>query len=112
MADARPGCTVMRAFLMLLFFLAPQFSVAGVYMCIDPDTGKKTFTDRACEQRTAGEEVRVDPVNFGGAAYRAPAGEHKQAWRSQQSVAKSGRDQGTGYSRSIDAARGVGDSGE
>ena len=102
----------MRAFLLLLFFLTPQLSVAGVYMCIDPDTGKKTFTDRACEQRTAGEEVRVDPVNFGGAAYRAPAGEHKQVWRSQQAVTKSGREQATGYSRNIDAARSVGDSGE
>ena len=102
----------MRAFLLMLFFLAPQFSVAGVYMCIDPATGKKTFTDRACEKRTAGDEVRVDPVNFGGAAYRAPAGEHKQVWRSQQAVAKSGRQQATGYSRSVDAARSTGDSGE
>ena len=81
-------------------------------MCIDSQTGKKTFTDRACEQSTAGEEVRVDPVNFGGAAYRAPDSEHKQVWRSQQAVAKSGREQAVGYSRSIDAARGVGDSGE
>ena len=102
----------MRVFLLLLFFLAPQLSLAGVYMCVDPQTGKKTFTDRACEQRTAGEEVRVEPVNFGGAAYRAPASEHKQAWRSQQAVAKSGREQATGYSRNIEAARRAGDSGE
>ena len=102
----------MRVLLLTLFFLAPQVSLAGVYMCVDPQTGKKTFTDRACEQQNAGEKVRVDPVNFGGAAYRAPASEHKQAWRSQQTVAKSGREQTTGYGRRIDAARSVGDSGE
>lgn len=102
----------MRAFLLLLLFLVPQFALAGVYMCVDPLTGKKTFTDRACEQRTAGEEVRVEPVNFGGAAYSAPASEHKQAWRSQQVVAKSGREQATGYRRNIEAARRTGDSGE
>jgi hypothetical protein len=102
----------MRPFLLMLFFLAPQLSVAGVYMCTDPETGKKTFTDRACEQRTSGEKVRVEPVNFGGAAYRAPAAEHKPAWRSQQGVAKSGREHATGYSRNVDAARSAGASGE
>ena len=102
----------MRIFLLVLSLLVPQLAAAGVYLCVDPETGKKTFTDRACEQRTSGEGVRVDPVNFGGAAYRAPAGEHKQVWRSQQAVAKSGREQSTGYSRSVDRARRAGDAAE
>ena len=102
----------MRILLLILALVAPQVVAAGVYMCVDPETGKKTLTDRACSQSTSGEEVRVDPVNFGGAAYRAPTGEHKQTWRSQREVAKSGRQHTTGYRGNIERARRAGDAGD
>ncbi|TGD73349.1 DUF4124 domain-containing protein [Mangrovimicrobium sediminis] len=39
---------------------------AKVFMCVDPQTGKKTFTDTACPNADAGRrKVRVETVNFG-----------------------------------------------
>lgn len=36
-------------------------ALAGVYMCVDPDTGKKTFTDRACPaSKEPGKKVRIE----------------------------------------------------
>jgi hypothetical protein len=93
----------------LLALLIPQISLAGVFMCTDPDTGEKTFTDRACETRTTGEQVRVEPTNFGGNGYRAPQGKYRGTWRSQQSTAKSVRQHATGYRRNIDSAQRAGE---
>lgn len=53
------------ALLVCATILLPQTSVAGVYMCVDPVTGKKTFTDRACPKAGQGTKVRVNPTNFG-----------------------------------------------
>jgi hypothetical protein len=97
--------------LMLLGVLIPQISLAEVFMCTDPDTGTKTFTDRACDARTTGEKVRVEPTNFGGNGYRSPQGEYQKTWRSQQSRAKSGREHSTGYRRNIDNASRTGQGG-
>ncbi len=42
---------------------------AKVFMCVDPQTGKKTFTDTACPNADAGRrKVRVETVNFGDGA--------------------------------------------
>ena len=57
--------SIAGAFLVSVALLLPQVSVAGVYMCVDPATGKKTFTDRACPSAGTGKKVRVEPTNFG-----------------------------------------------
>lgn len=57
--------TIAGACLVAVTLLLPQVSVAGVYMCVDPATGKKTFTDRACPTAREGQKVRVEPTNFG-----------------------------------------------
>ncbi len=45
----------------------PVTASAGVVMCVDPQTGRKTFTDHACPNATdTSRKVRVEPVNFGG----------------------------------------------
>jgi uncharacterized protein (DUF488 family) len=70
--------------LVLLLLLLPlsQAALARVYMCVDPQTGKTSFTDRACEKTAAREEVRVDD---------APAAGPK-VWNSHRDMRKDGRD--------------------
>ena len=47
--------------LLLSLAFGASGAAAGVYMCVDPVTGKKTFTDRACPSSKApGKKVRVD----------------------------------------------------
>ncbi len=68
--------------------LLPQIATAGVFMCVDPDTGKKSFTDRACPSAAAGKKVRVEPTNFGdGVAKRKSRG----TWTADKDRSLSGR---------------------
>lgn len=60
MKKALAGALLVSAALLL-----PQLSAAAVYMCEDPATGKKSFTDRACPSSGTGKKVRVEPTNFG-----------------------------------------------
>jgi hypothetical protein len=60
-------------------------------MCVDPDTGKTSFTDKACETASIREEVRVDPANLdSGSRYGARA--KQKTWRSQSDTRKTGAD--------------------
>lgn len=80
--------TMTGAFLLTAALLLPQVSAAGVYMCVDPATGKKTFTDRACPTAGQGTRVRVEPTNFGeGLAKRKPRG----TWTSDKDRSVAGR---------------------
>lgn len=75
-------------FLVTLALLLPQVSAAGVYMCVDPVTGKKSFTDRACPAADQGQKIRVEPTNFGeGVARRKQHG----TWSSDRDGSVSGR---------------------
>ena len=83
---------------MLALLLMASPASAKVYMCIDPDTGRKSFTDKACDTPSAySEEVRVDRANLqSGKTYstntkkrRIPA---EKAWTSQRDTRKSGRE--------------------
>lgn len=80
--------TIAGAFLVAITLLLPQVSAAGVYLCVDPATGKKTFTDRACPSAGKGTKVRVEPTNFGeGIAKRKPNG----TWSADKDRSVSGR---------------------
>ena len=80
---------------MLVSFLAgPGVVQAKVYMCVDPATGKTSFTDQACETRTAGEKVRVNSANPGSHKRKNSRSGRKviKAWESQRDTSLSGRE--------------------
>jgi len=83
--------TLAGALLLLSVLLIPQFATAGVFMCVDPATGKKTFTDRACPTQGQGKKVRVDPTNFGDGSRTKKKSVNNNAWRSQEDQSVSGR---------------------
>jgi hypothetical protein len=74
----------------LVILLAPQLASARVYMCVDPETGKTSFTDGGCTRTAAaGEEVRVERANLTtGDRYGREA--RRKTWRSQDDTRKSG----------------------
>ena len=81
--------TIATAALLAVTLCAAQHASAGVYMCVDPQTGKKTFTDRACpETDTPGKKVRIESQtrsNHHG-LQRDPV------WNSDRNRSLSGRD--------------------
>ena len=69
----------------------PQAASAKVYMCVDPVTGKTSFTDRACSTNEPGEEVRVKAANLeSGSRYQK--GPAKKTWNSERDERKTGLD--------------------
>ena len=84
-----------------VLFTAP--ATAGVVMCTDPVTGKKTFTDRACPTQGQGKKVRVDPTNFGDGSRSKQKTVNNNAWRSQEDRSVSGRANFTERSHSVAA---------
>ncbi len=78
-------------FLLIFLLLAPQLAAAGVTMCVDPQTGKKTFTDRACDEGAAVETMRIQSTNTTSGARMAPGGGN-QTWNSDRDETRSGRD--------------------
>jgi len=84
----------MKTLTLLALLLVPQFAAARVYMCVDQETGKASFTDRACEAASTREEVRVEAANLGsGQRYTAKA--KPKIWRSQADIRKTGIDYNT-----------------
>jgi len=77
--------------LLLMVLLLPQLAVAGVYMCVDQETGKTSFTDKGCETIAAREEVRVPAVNLDSGKNAAERPEEK-IWSSERETRKTGRD--------------------
>jgi hypothetical protein len=68
--------------------LSTAHAGAGVIMCTDPATGKKTFTDKACPTPGSGKAVKVEPTNFGQGTRRA---NNNGTWKSDRDVSVSGR---------------------
>jgi hypothetical protein len=77
--------------LLVILFLLPQVSAAGVFLCVDPQTGRKTFTDRACEETASSEQVRIRSTNTTSGARTARGGE-KGTWNSDRDESRSGRE--------------------
>lgn len=50
-------------FIVAVLFLVASAANAQVYKCVDPATGKTTFTDTACPDKVAGDYVPVKPAN-------------------------------------------------
>lgn len=87
----------------LLLFVA-QAGHAGVFICEDAVTGKKTFTDKACPSAEKGKKVRVEPTNFGnGTRARNSSG----TWNSQRDTSVAGRENFSGHARRLNAAKGA-----
>lgn len=77
--------------LLLVLILMPQLALAKVYMCVDPVTGKATFTDKGCEAKATTEEVKVQATNVdSGSRTAAPA--PRGTWVSDRDTRKTGRD--------------------
>lgn len=89
-----------------LLGLSPLAS-AGVYMCTDPVTGKKTFTDKACVTKSVGEKIKVEPKNFGGSGHRSADAGKSKTWQSDRDASESGRSNFTGHAGQIERARNV-----
>jgi hypothetical protein len=77
--------------LLLILLLVPQLAAARVYMCVDPETGKTSFTDKACEKAASREEVRVGSTNLDSGSRSARRGSSK-TWNSQRETRKTGND--------------------
>lgn len=81
----------MRVLLLLLLIL-PQFTLAGVYLCVDPQTGQKTFTDRACGEKAVGQKLRVDRAQSGSLKHSAANRGQNKSWNSQRDERLDGRE--------------------
>ena len=80
-----------KLILLLALLLIPQLASARVYMCVDPNTGDTSFTDKACETAALREEVRVAPANL-DSGNRASAAAKQKTWRSEEDTRKTGVD--------------------
>lgn len=79
--------------LLLVLLMVPQVALSAVYMCVDPATGRKTFTDRGCEVAAAREEVRVQATNLNsGSRSRTEQPKVEKAWLSDRDTRRTGRD--------------------
>ena len=77
--------------LLLLFLLLPQLAAARVYMCVDPATGKTSFSDKGCELTASQEEVRVQSTNVDSGRRSAEKAAAK-TWVSDRDTRKTGLD--------------------
>jgi hypothetical protein len=77
--------------LLLVLMLVPQLAAARVYMCVDPETGETSFTDKACEKAASREEVRVTSTNLDSGS-RSARGSTAKTWNSQRDSRKTGTD--------------------
>jgi hypothetical protein len=91
--------------LILVALLSPAVASAGVFVCVDPATGKKTFTDKACETKAKGEKLDVKPQNFGGSGHRSGGSSGQQAWNSQREAKGTSTTQYTGHRGQVEKAR-------
>ena len=82
--------TALTTILLLGSLATAQPTLAGVFMCVDPDTGKKTFTDRACPTKEKGSQVKVQTTNFGDGV--ANKRRKNATWTSHIDTTVSGRE--------------------
>jgi hypothetical protein len=90
--------------LLLLLSLSPLIR-AEIFVCVDPATGEKSFTDKACGSHGTGDEVRIKKGNFGANGGTPDRNSGTKAWRSQDRSNVSTSKDYTGARRNIDAAK-------
>ena len=93
--------------LFICALLSPALASAGVFVCVDPATGKKTFTDKACETKAKGEKLDVKPQNFGDSGHRSGSSGQK-SWNSQRTAQGVATTQYTGHRQQVEKARSAG----
>jgi len=97
-----------RAIVVLIGLLSVSpLASAGVYMCTDPVTGKKTFTDTACATKGTGSKVKVEPKNFGDSGHRSSTTGRSKTWASDRDVSKAGRSNFAAHAGQVDSAGSV-----
>ena len=94
--------------LMLVALLAPAVASAGVFVCVDPTTGKKTFTDKACSTKETGEKLNVKPHIFGDSGHRGSVASGQASWNSQREAKGKATKEYSGHSRHVEKARSAG----
>lgn len=79
--------------LLFLMLLVPQLAAAKVYMCVDEQTGKTSFTDKGCQTTASREEVKIPPANVdSGSRVETRDSSKEKAWVSDRDNRKTGRD--------------------
>ncbi len=99
----------MRA-LLLIVMLLPQVVLAEIYVCVDPETGKKSFTDTACGMHGTGDKIKVKEGNFGASGSNVNSGMRGDTWRSEDGSDISTSDNYKGARRNIESAKTAGSS--
>jgi len=91
-----------------LLSLAPVVQ-AGMFICVDPVTGAKTFTDRACPSAGRGEKIQVEATNFGNTGASSNENKHsRETWVSdREKKGTSTRELAASGERHIQAAHSV-----
>ena len=77
--------------LVLVLLLVPQLVLARVYMCLDPATGKTSFSDTGCKSLATHEEVKVQVTNVTSGS-RTAADPPPKTWTSDLDTRKTGLD--------------------
>ena len=77
---------------MLLIAMLPLAVRADMYMCVDPQTGATSFTDKACKGAASQQEIKVNAINPGGVRQASQPRTQDKAWRSQVDARKTGTD--------------------
>jgi hypothetical protein len=98
----------MRYLIIVGLLLSPG-ATAEIYKCVDPASGRMSFTDKACEEQAPGEHVPVDPTNFDSGPKKQSG---NRTWTSQDPTRAGSTDAGcrsssTGYRRNIENAKGA-----
>lgn len=93
---------IASALLLAALIVTPQFAAAEVFMCTDPVSGKKTFTDKACPTTGERKKVRVEPTNFGQGS---KSNYNQGTWTSDRDTSQAGRANFSDHSRRVDSAR-------
>ncbi|TDG13412.1 DUF4124 domain-containing protein [Seongchinamella unica] len=93
---------IYRGLMLAALLAASPLSGAEVFMCTDPVSGEKTFTDKACPTTGERKKVKVEPTNFGEGTR---AGEDKGTWTSDRDTSEAGRANLKGHSRRVESAR-------
>ena len=96
-------------YLIIGSLLFSQMAIAEIYKCVDPETGRMTFTDKACKQKTTGEHVQVDPTNFDSGPKKYSG---NRTWVSQDPTrndkgSASCGSTSSGHRRNVEIARGT-----
>ena len=93
---------IASALLLAALVATPQLATAEVFMCTDPVSGKKTFTDKACPTTGERKKVKVEPTNFGQGS---KSNDNQGTWTSDRETSQAGRANLSGHSRRVDSAR-------